>query len=219
MPKTDKRQFWKDYIDLIGEDNFQIINNNGMNFIQSPFWVGPDPSEAIGGEAMLTPLIEKAKSYYQITKCDRLGFSDLSAAFMGLHKQYYDRELLSLIMDNRIEMTDEEFWQFIIKIWTRQEFNGTGDRRERWIQILSHRAKVAFLTAELPQTFVAYRAGDLSGLSWTLDLEIAQWFQARFRDSANSDNIPIHKKTFTIDEAVFFTNNRREQEVVILPDN
>jgi hypothetical protein len=53
----------------------------------------------------------------------------------------------------------------------------------------------------------------VSGLSWTLDLDIACWFASRF----NLPNPAILAASVRPDEVFFYTDGRNEQEVVVRP--
>ena len=134
---------------------------------------------------------------------------------MLVEKQYYDEELVELINNDKLNVSDEDFWQIVIDIWVRQELNSDGSRKRNWKKIFTHRPTVPSLTAELPDTFVAFRAGKEDGFSWTLDKAKAEWFHNRFR--MQFGDIPFLERTFSKEDALFYTNQRQEQEIVIIP--
>ena len=214
---NDKQlKFWGPYIKAIGFDNFFT---NGM-FIQSKHYCGMDISQAEGAEqfgaSQLEAMIRKHTMYQDLLKKPSLNNDDLSEIFSWLvEKAFFDNELVTLITNHKLEITDEEYWDLVKGIWSRQEFNTDGNRKKNWKKIFSHRPKLPSLTEELPDRFTAYRAGKADGFSWTLDKKTAEWFHNRFKSQFG--NIPFLTKPFTKEDAVFYTNDRNEKEVVIIP--
>lgn len=207
---------WRPYIDLIGEDS---ISFNGM-IIKSPFYSGLNfcmsetPKEFLASQVQ--NIIRRAKRYAEITQQHKLCDDDISEIFMSLiTKEYFDEYLSSLITTHQIEQTDEEWWDLVISCWTRQELNTGGIRKDRWRKIFTFRNPIPSLTSSLPDVFTAYRAGNEDGFSWTLDKKKAKWFQQRFRQQFGK--IPFHERIFSKENALFYTDDRNEQEVVILP--
>jgi len=214
---NDKQiKFWTPYITAIGVENFY---SKGM-FIQSKHYCGMDISQAKGAEqfgaSQLEVMIRKHNMYQDLLKKSSLSNDDLSEIFSWLiEKAFFDNELVYLIKNHKLDITDDEYWELVKDIWCRQELNTNGSRKSNWRKIFDHRPKLASLTKELPDKFTAYRAGEADGFSWTLNIETAEWFHNRFKSQFG--NIPFLTKEFIKDDAIFYTNDRGEQEVVILP--
>lgn len=212
-----QRKFWGPYIMAIGFENFYT---NGM-FIQSKHYCGMDISLAEGAEefgaSQLEALIRKHSTYKELLTKKSLNNDDLGEIFSWLvEKSFFDDELVNLINNHKLDVTDEEYWELVKGIWSRQEFNTDGKRKKNWKLIFNHRPSIPSLTEELPDRFTAYRAGKEDGFSWTLDKETAEWFHNRFKSQFG--NIPFLTKPFTKEDVVFYTNSRNEQEVVIVPN-
>ena len=211
-----QREFWAPYIALVGPSNFFT---DGI-FIQSAHYCGMDISVAQGGEEMakqiLNQVMHKHHCYREIVDQTSINYDDLSLIFGSLvEKPFFDSELVKLIESNKCDVSDDEWWDLVMSIWVRQELNSDGDRKRNWAQILTHRGKIASLTADLSNNFIAYRAGYDDGFSWTLDENTARWFQNRFKEQFG--DIPFLKKEFSREEVVFYTNARNEQEIVVIP--
>jgi hypothetical protein len=211
-----QRKFWAPYIKAIGIENFYM---NGM-FIQSKHYCGMDISRAEGAEqfgaSQIEAMIRKHTMYQDLLKKPSLNEEDLSEIFSWLvEKPFFDDELVFLICNRKLDVTDEEYWDLVKSIWCRQELNSDGKRKVNWQMIFKYRPKISSLTEDLPDTFTAYRAGKEDGFSWTLDKEVANWFHNRFKSQFGK--IPFLTKEFTKEDVVFYTNDRNEKEVVIVP--
>lgn len=211
-----QRKFWGPYIMALGFENFYT---NGM-FIQSKHYCGMDISLAEGAEefgaSQLEAIIKKHTIYKELLSKPALNNEDLEQIFTWLvEKPFFDEELVHLIKNFKLDVTDDEYWELVKSIWCRQELNSDGNRKKNWKKIFSHRPKIPSLTDGLPDRFTAYRAGKADGFSWSLDKKTADWFHNRFKSQFG--NIPFLTKTFTKDDVVFYTNDRNEQEVVIIP--
>lgn len=207
---------WKPYVDLIGESN---ISFDGI-IVKSPFYSGLNfcmsetPKQFLASQ--VDNIIKRMALYDDIIQKQSLDDDDLSEIFMSLiSKQYLDQYLSSLITTHEISLTDDEWWKLVVTSWTRQEFNTGGIRSENWRKIFTFRNPIASLTDELPDIFTAYRAGNDDGFSWSLDEDTARWFEQRFKEQFG--NIPFQERVFSKGNALFYTNARNEQEVVILP--
>jgi len=204
------------YITAIGAENFFI---DGMT-IQSKHYCGVDLSSVQDADKFAAGQIEritkKHELYQEILTKPTFNNADLCNIFYSLiEKQFFDDEFVTIIDSNKIEVTDEEYWNLVLLNWRRQEFNSSGNRKKNWIKIFSHRKPIESLTAEVPDKFTAFRAGKPDGFSWTLDKSTAEWFHNRFKSQFG--NIPFLTQSFTKEDVVFYTNARGEQEVVIIP--
>lgn len=216
--KPEQIDFWKPYIELIGEDNFTLIKGkNGMgDFVHSKFYCGMDSSNiGLAGKANLDVAILRYNLYQEILSNGRLTADDIETIFLSyVDKAYFDTELVYLLTQHGAELTLDEYWELVIDCWCRQEFTTKGGRGDNWKIIFNHREKPCYLVEELPETFIAYRAGEASGFSWTLDKEVADFFHQRFEEEFG--DIPMLTRTFSRNDVVFYTNIRNEKEVVII---
>jgi len=210
--------FWKPYIDLIGEENFTLIRGHEgvMDFVQSKHYCGMDTSSfGVHGESNRNVAINRYKSYQELLSKGSLSADDIEKIFLSyVDKAYFDTELVFLVTKHCSNLTLDEYWNLVIDIWCRQEFTTGGDRGENWKVIFNHRQRPEYLTKDLPEEFTAYRAGEETGFSWTLDKKIADKFFNRFNNQFG--DIPMLKRNFTKNDAVFYTNRRNEKEVVII---
>lgn len=211
-----QRKFWGPYVAAIGSENFVIL---GM-MIKSKFYCGPDMTLAEGAEqfaqGQLENILKRVEIYKELMAQPTLDSADLELIFTSLvQKPFYDVEMAQIIDKQNLDISDEDYWELVMSIWRMQELNTDGNRKKNWKAIFTHRPTIPSLTADLPSTFTAYRAGKEDGYSWTLDKDIALWFQQRFK--AQFGKIPFLERTFQKEDAVFYTNARNEQEVVILP--
>jgi hypothetical protein len=211
-----QRQFWGPYIELIGENNIRI---EGM-MVKSKFYCGMDISQSQDAEkygvGTRNIVINRYNEYQEIVGREVLKLKALQEIFMSyVQAPFYDTELVNLINNYKLDMDDTEYWSLVKSVWTRQELNTAGDRKQNWKQIFSYRPAVDSLKQELQESFTAYRAGEADGFSWTLKEEIAKWFQQRFAQEFGT--IPLIKKKFAKKDALFYTNDRGEEEVVIIP--
>ena len=209
-------QFWKPYIELLDcPSQFAIDQTGYMPIVHSPFYVGFDASQAEGGDAFLsTMVLPRVKEFRSMMARSDLAKDEIMSALMIVPHQYYDEFLLMLLDKYAHCLSDAEHWDLITTIWVQQELNSDSGRVPNWLSIFTMRAPIASLTAELPDKFTVYRAGDPSGLSWSRKKRVAQWFANRLHYCGVV--VPISKRLVTRSEVLFFTNARNEHEVVII---
>lgn len=209
-------QFWKPYIELLGSaSNFAIDESGLMPIVRSPFYVGFDASQAEGGEQFLsTMLLPRVEAFEEMISRPNLSKDEILSAMMLVAPQYYDQFLWSFLDNYAHCLSDEEHWELITTIWVEQEFNSDGGRVANWLEIFTMRPPIASLTAELPNNFTVYRAGDPSGMSWSLKKRVAEWFATRLQLCGVT--VPVTKRVVVRSEVLFYTNARNEHEVVIL---
>ena len=208
-------EFWMPYINKLGGENFFYKpSDDGMpNFIISKHYCGWDASLAEGGEYVRDVAIRRAEYYNEYMAKIDITADDVHSLFINsICEQYYDEELLFLLTKYAHCFSDEEHWDLITHYWVLQEMNCDGDRQETWNSVFNLRPRISKLVDELPETFTAYRAGNENGFSWTLSFETAEWFKNRFSDYYETE---IHQREFKREDAIFYTNSRNEQEVVI----
>jgi hypothetical protein len=214
----EQRKFWQPYIDVIGEENFYI---KGLAVV-SKHYSGMDISQSLGAEKYAKPqlqsFINKYHEYQAILNKDEITNDDMDEIFSWLvEKPFFDTELLRLLETKKVKQTLNEHWETIKSAWARQEFNTDGNRKENWKKIFQFRPTTPELTEGLPENFTAYRAGKADGFSWTLDKATAEWFHKRFKQQFGS--LPFLTKQFTVKDVIFYTNDRNEEEVVIVPND
>lgn len=212
---------WQEYIDEIGEDHFYYLPAEGSDFpiIYSRFFCGIDRSliDPEGTKRSIAIAITRSKINSSLLKKPILSSKDAFELVSTVTPQFYDQEILMLLEECQTSMTLQEHWEFLIECWTEQELTTDGIRKENWEKIFRFHPSLPELIAVLPDEFTAYRAGELNGYSWTLDRSVAQKFQQRF--ALNFGDVPLQSRTFLKSEALFYTNRRNEQEVVIIPKN
>lgn len=209
-------KIWAPYINLIGAENFKIHKI----LVKSKHYSGFDLSQQVNAEqyaaGQVQQIIARYTEYQDIINKSALNVSDISLIFDGLvEKDFIDSELVYLINNKTLEVSNKEWWDLIKSLWTRQEFNSVGSRKSNWIEIFNYKERTPALTSDLPNKFTAYRAGNDDGFSWTLDKKVAEWFHNRFKSEFG--NIPFLTREFSKADVVFYTNSRQEQEIVIIP--
>ena len=214
----EQAAFWKPYTDLIGIENFECIKGTGgfFDIIKSKHYCGMDTS-GFGppGEHNRNVAIHRYNSYQEMLAKEKLNASDIETIFTSfIEKPYFDTELVFLLTEHEKNLSLDEYWELVVDYWCLQEFTTEGGRGDNWRKIFSHRERPSYLTEGLNDSFIAYRAGEETGFSWTLDKKVAEWFHQRF--VSNFGDIPLLQRTFQKEEAVFYTNRRNEQEVVIV---
>jgi hypothetical protein len=73
----------------------------------------------------------------------------------------------------------------------------------------------------LPDPFTAYRGCVLTrrkrcGRSWTLSLDCARWFADRYVEVCGEGNVGVLSRSIAKSNVLFYTNQRNEQEVVLI---
>lgn len=106
------------------------------------------------------------------------------------------------------------FWQVILGAWSMF------DRipHEEFAAQFARFASNAPPKPDLPGQLTVYRGQDDSaplGLSWTLSRDVAEGFARGHRNIRNPDPVVLALDV-SLSEVAFFTNDREEQEVVLL---
>ena len=112
------------------------------------------------------------------------------------------------------EWSDDQVWDLIIDTWIDTEM--AFQQRELWSEVFSLRTHPESLVSDLPDVFTVYRGGDEEGFSWTLSEEQAEWFAER-NQKFGFKNTQVVKKIVHREDVLFYSNDRQEQEVVLLP--
>jgi len=106
------------------------------------------------------------------------------------------------------------WWEFLIDLWEDGEAIH-GQKEHHFAYLFNLLPTTKAITRELPKgKFTIYRGGHPDGDSWTLSRDKAQWFaNMRCRDKQYGGKVA--EKIITKEEALFYTNGRNEQEVLL----
>lgn len=145
--------------------------------------------------------------------------------FISLHEKPYRAEALYECIQNIT--SDKVYWELAISVFEESEnvyqnmiiwneIFGNEKRREALLKLPEVHGKNNILSASDSNGYIKVYRGYHSnrgqkGISWTLSLEQAEWFANRFQQ----DDPIIVEALVHMDDIVFYTNNRNEQEVVI----
>ena len=119
-------------------------------------------------------------------------------------------------------LLDEQLFSLVRDAYTDTEFIHV--ELDRWKIMLDHMDTYKRL-ARLPKEWVddlpdgefrIYRGGTPNGFSWSLDKGIAEWFATRFKSIGIVDK--VYTMLVTKAEVLWYTDERNEQEVVLIPD-
>ena len=131
-------------------------------------------------------------------------------------KNYSPMLLWDVMNKKDLFLTHTEIWQLIIQVWTNTENNNWGLNKEFWGNMLTRFPQEDDKFREgLDEEFICYRGGYEGGFSYTLDKEKAIWFRDRW-GIQNPEHKLFERKT-NKQEVLFYTDNREEKEVVLLP--
>ena len=145
--------------------------------------------------------------------------------FIILHEKPYRAEALYECSKN-ID-SDKKYWELAISVFEESEnvyqnmaiwtkIFGNKKRRDALLKLPEvHRKDEIPCSPDKNGYIKVYRGYHSNrgqrGISWTLSLDKAEWFANRFQQ----DNPIVVEALVHIDNIVFYTNNRNEQEVVI----
>jgi hypothetical protein len=144
-------------------------------------------------------------------------------SYVVLHERPHRLDALAKMMGlgffEHIEENPADYWDMIRFIWTDSEniWQHLSSWKKLWTLNVPERYT---LVDDLPdsKTFTIHRGAqeDLNedGLSWTLDLERAQWFSNRF---GHDEGGIVITRTVQRREIIAYINDRSEQEVVVMP--
>ena len=123
-----------------------------------------------------------------------------TALLEALGTGYWDAENLTEADRELVEM-----------VWTDAEFPSVN--RDYWLPLFEAMPRDSL--AGLPKTLTIYRGtspDDETGISWTTDKAIAEFFANRFKD----DGVVLERE-IARSEALFYTEGRGESEVIFDP--
>tara|TARA_R110000824_G_scaffold295084_1_gene483472 strand:- start:4391 stop:4963 length:573 start_codon:yes stop_codon:yes gene_type:complete len=131
------------------------------------------------------------------------------------------------LYDKELDLTTEEWWELFRSAWLLAEHNSTGPSLRASMLMLSKAPPApAKLREGIPnKRFKVYRGGSLHGLSWTKWKKKAVFFQKRRLEYDSYYNPvpliklpPLAERIVEPDDVYFFTDDREEKEVVIIPE-
>ena len=209
-----QRSVWQPYIDALPDSSqFSIEQRDCMGWVKSPFYTGPDVSQAEGGEATVTVFINRMKLIQQKMEKSDIQKQDVMDIMMLISSENYHYWLDVLLSKHAHCLSDDDHWSIIIDCWEMQKSDDQ-EAGNTWRRIFQMRQSLKSMTEELPDEFMVYRAGHPTGLSWSLDRSVAEWFDTRSQKLGGTSE--LYQRLINLDEVLFYTNGRGEQEVVIL---
>ena len=138
---------------------------------------------------------------------NKFEFMDKLEKYISL--SFRPKYLLELLQSPRGDkLTDYQVWYVIEHFWTL----GENTSNDWWTELFSIRKVPEEFKKELPEEMTVFRGGDPRGISWTLDGELGQWFAERYGFNQRYNMMRIKK-----DDVLFYTNLRKEKEVIIIP--
>lgn len=145
--------------------------------------------------------------------------------FVFLHERPFRLDaLLSVVIaaDEKFKTTNE-YWELLDHVWTDSEDPcGFNENIEVWRRLWNNNYEGTTKTNDhcggadtlayesLPDDVVVYRAGDLSGLSWTTNKETAVLFWER-----KGRNVPVWTGVIKKSDILWFSNARGESEIIV----
>ena len=144
-------------------------------------------------------------------------------SYIFRHERPYRLDKLVEVLPLLDDMSPEDYWEIVGNVWDDSESPCShASNRECW-RIIWEQSDVparqcaaddAELFAELDDEIVIYRGGEHIGMSWTLDLEKAQWFAKRNADF-NKEVKTVRRATVSKSDVNWFTSGRGESEIVV----
>lgn len=203
-----------------------IFNNDRKNNhirIDCPFGMMADVYNEFG----LKSILYRRQLWNDfVSESGKLTVDEVSSMLSHIARPYRSKYLYQILTSKRGDkLTNSQVWNLIKETWSNVE---SVSQDEYWSYIFSLRKTPPRYKREIQKSdkfkfidgdkyFFVYRGGHPMGLSWTLDEDTAKWFANR--NGRVGDNNNVHMKMISIDEVKFYTNDRNEEEVVIVPSN
>lgn len=149
--------------------------------------------------------------------------------FVFLHERPYRIDALETVLFEE-EITDKNIvWPLIARVWIDSE--NIWQVFDQWIDIWNtpdhdrsifmEGDELATLDA-LPDVITVWRGvahqSSVSGMSWSIDKEKAEWFARRWGGSGDRQPILV-EGTIAKDDVLAYFSNRGESEIVAFPDS
>ena len=218
MLSETQKAAWQPYIDALPDPSqFHIEARDPIGWVRSPYYTGHDLSEAEGGEGTIKFLIRKINHIRnEITKRD-LSKHEIAAIMALVSSADYHTWLNTLLTKYAHCISKKQHWEIIIACWRMME-GEEQDASATWRAIFAMRKAMPWmiedLPPDLPKVFTVYRAGHVTGMSWSLDEGTAVWFYNRTQKQGG--RAEMHQRDIRRSDILFYTNGRGEQEVVLL---
>lgn len=141
--------------------------------------------------------------------------------YIWLHERPYRAEALSNLLECA-ELALREYSKLLHDVWIDCE--GPSGALDLFVNLFAHASSELWMTPEalatwhaLPEVITVHRGRNTKentpGLSWTLSMERATWFANRWPGESFVGTKQIRK-----DECFGYTNERDEDEIIIIPD-
>ena len=216
--EENNKDFWMKLFKTAGKNqvfvNWNLFHKFGYCEVTSPFFDSINLNqESSFHEQIINSIREKVTDWKAVTASRKPAsfeeIHDVLCGGMTINKKFQTQMLWELIKNKNLEHLDKnEVCQIIEDVWINVEYNSSNI--DIWKKIHATFPLRGYNTEALPNSIMVYRAGEASGMSWSLNPEVANWFAKRF-----DENREIHKKMICKSDILFYTNKRSEEEVVI----
>ena len=126
------------------------------------------------------------------------------------YRPYVMRHLHQELLYDPLQFDRGGWWELLMDLWTDSEAIHCEKERD-FAYLFRLVPTTKKLTQALPKgRFKVFRGGHPGGDSWTLDRNKATWFAGRFGKAHG-----VHEQWITKQNALFYTNERSEQEVLL----
>ncbi|MGR5367016.1 hypothetical protein [Photobacterium damselae] len=148
---------------------------------------------------------------------------DLFSFLFSYSRPFRLEGLLAMINHLKKESISEHYWELVSSVWIDSEdpcvFSSNidvwkllwGNSHRLTNESVTHLDTDKEKFDSLPDTIVIYRAGELSGLSWTTSIKTAEFFKKRRDRDCQLWSAKIKKS-----DIVWFTDDRGESEIVVI---
>ena len=216
--EKNNKDFWIKLFKITGKNqafvNWNLFQKFGYCEVTSPFFDSVNLNEDSSfHDRILNTILEKSIAWKAVTANGKPAsfdeIHDVLCSGMTINKKFQTQMLWELIKNRNLKnLNKNEVCQIIEDVWVNVEYNSSNI--DIWKKIHAAFPLRGYNTETLPNSMMVYRAGEASGMSWSLNLEVANWFAQRF-----DENREIHKKMIFKSDILFYTNKRSEEEVVI----
>ena len=132
---------------------------------------------------------------------------------------------LPAFCDTLMFLSNKEYWELLASVWTDSE--NIWQYKESWITLLSSPRRQPGRSAlrTLPKQVTVYRGtsapdGMGSGLSWTLDRDVALWFAKRFARSGRTAKLlsaNVNRKDIILSTELPYFGREKDEVVTLTP--
>ena len=202
---------WEKIFSQMKEDEVRIEDHSHMGFgfvVKSRFGI----QIVDEGRNEFECIQQRIDLWNKFFLTDKPSSSEIQRILWWMEKPFRPDCLLEILKKDSSHLTDEEVWELVTDTWSETEFNS--GIREIWLELFSLRKPIPSLKEELPEEMTVWRGGHCEGFSWTLSREIGEWFVERFGEETPLLSMKVKKS-----DVLFYTNDRHEEEVVLLPKN